>query len=246
MRSGFKCKTELLEKLVDGLNVTVLNDLNGDFLESLKRFDSIAEKRLRPLLEGFYPNERSRDQAWRTCKGSLYEYAVFQYINSLIYKKKHLREGLTVFMGDYVLDEYRDQISIRNWNDIFPDVDILLIERRTNRVKAILSCKTSLRERLTETAFWKRELERKRDMQDIKIVFITADKDNELKTETNRYILLHVIDQTFITDPQRFDELILFFSSKYGDRKDFQELMNRVKLIDEMETFLIHLLNLSM
>jgi len=84
------------------------------------------------------------------------------------------------------------------------DVDILIIEKYTNSVIAILLYKTSLRERLTETAFWKRELEKTRDMREIKLIFVTTDKDNELRTETNRYILLHVIDYTFITDPKKY------------------------------------------
>jgi len=146
-------------------------------------------------------------------------------------------------MGDEALDSQKDQIVIRNWNDIFPDVDILIVERGSNLIMAILSCKTSLRERLTETAFWKRELEKTRDMKKIKLIFVTTDKDNELRTETNRYILLHVIDYTFITDPNKYDELIKIYKRKYGDRKDFNQLLIRVKFIDEIKDFLHHLLD---
>ncbi|RLE64597.1 MAG: hypothetical protein DRJ47_07440 [Thermoprotei archaeon] len=38
--------------------------------------------------------------------------------------------------------------------------------------------------------------------------FITTDKDNELRMDINHYILIHVIDCTFVTDPQKYDELI--------------------------------------
>ena len=154
-----------------------------------------------------------------------------------------LKDKIVVMMGDEALILHKDQIVIRNWCDIFPDVDILIIEKQTNSVIAILSCKTSLRERLTETAFWKRELEKTRNMTEIKLVFVTTDKDNELRTETNRYILLHVVDYTFITDLKKYDELIEVYKKKYGSRDDFHELLSRIKFIDEIKDFMHHFLN---
>ncbi len=203
MRRGFKCKKEVLENLKRNYDQIVVNRYNQSFLEALKNFDSIAENNLRSILREYYSNQRSRDQAWRTCKGSLYEYAVFRYIQNIIKNNEMLKDKIMVIMGDEALISHKDQIVIRNWCDIFPDVDILVIEKETNLVIAILSCKTSLRERLTETAFWKRELEKTRDMTDTKLVFVTTDKDNELRIETNRYILLHVVDYTFITRSQQ-------------------------------------------
>ncbi|MCD6407958.1 hypothetical protein J7L87_02785 [bacterium] len=214
MRRGFKCKKEVLEALKQGYDSIVMTKFQGNFLEALKNFDSLAEKTLRNILIRYYSNQRSRDQAWKSCKGSLYEYAVFQYIQNLIENNEILKNNITLIMGDDALISHTDQIVIRNWCDIFPDVDILIIEKETNSVIAILSCKTSLRERLTETAFWKRELEKTRDMTEIKLVFVTPDKDNELRTETNRYILLHVVDSTFITDPDKYKELIKAYEKK--------------------------------
>ena len=243
MRRGFKCKKEVLETLKQGYDSIVRSRFQGNFLDALKNFDSLAEDSLRGILIRYYPNQRSRDQAWKTCKGSLYEYAVFRYIQNIVENDDLLKDKIIVMMGDEALISHKDQIIIRNWCDIFPDADILIIDKRTDSVIAILSCKTSLRERLTETAFWKRELEKTRDMTEIKLVFVTTDKDNELRTETNRYILLHVIDYTFITDPEKYNELIEAYEKKYGNRDDFKELLRKVKFIDEMEDFILHLLN---
>ncbi len=104
-----------------------------------------------------------------------------------------------------------------------------------------ISCKTSLRERLTETAFWRRELERFDSTRGIHLVFITTDKDNELKIDTNRYILLHVVDCTFVTDPQKYNELVRSYKEKYGNREDFSRLMSKVKTIAEISDFLYSL-----
>jgi len=243
IRRGFKCKKDVLKELQKEYDEIVIKQYHGDFLGTLKNFDLLAENSLRGILIGYYSNQRSRDQAWKTCKGSLYKYAVFRYIQSIIESNNQLKEKIMILMGDEALTSYGDQVVIRNCNDIFPDVDMLIVEKETSSVIAILSCKTSLRERLTETAFWKRELERMRDTSDIKLVFITTDKDSELKTETNRYILLHVIDCTFITDPNKYYELVESYRREYGIRDDFDELLMRVKLIDEMEDFTNQLIN---
>jgi len=149
MRRGFKCKKEILEELEQNYDSIVRRRYQNDFLEALKNFDSLAENNLRNTLIRYYSNQRSRDQAWKTCKGSLYEYAVFRYVQNIIEKSGKLKEKIIVMTGDETLTSHRDQIVIRNWSDIFPDVDILIIEKKTNLVMAILSCKTSLRERLT-------------------------------------------------------------------------------------------------
>jgi len=241
MRRGFKCKRDILNLLKREYDKIAKLEYSGDYLKIIQHFDLIAEEKLRHLIDKFYSNPRSRDQAWKTCKGSLYEYAVFKCIQQVIIKNK-LESKLQVLMGENVLIEYKDQIVIRNWSDIFPDVDIVVIEKESNLVKTIISCKTSLRERLTETAFWKRELERMENRKDTKLIFITTDKDRELRIDTNRYILLHVIDCTFITDPEKYKELIETYRKKYGNREDFDYLLSRVKFIEEVGNFLKSLL----
>jgi len=243
MRRGFKCKQEVLMSLEKQYDKIVNNKYDADYLESIKDFNSIAEDELRSILKKFYSNQRSRDQAWRTCKGSIYEYAVYKCIHGVINSNEDLKEKVEAIMGDEASEDHKKQIVINNWSDIFPDVDILIINKNTGMIMAILSCKTSLRERLTETAFWKRELENKQDLSSMKLVFITTDKDRELRTETNRYILLHIVDNTFITDRNRYEELVSDYRRKYGERDDFNELLRKVRFIDGIEDFILDLLD---
>ncbi|MEM1681286.1 MAG: BsaWI family type II restriction enzyme [Sulfolobales archaeon] len=214
-------------------------DFREAHLQTVKHFESLSETKIRHNLNLFYKNSRSADQAWKTCKGALYEYAVFRAIKQVI-DNSRLRNSLKVVKGREIYI-YRNQIAIRNWNDIFPDVDLLIVDKDNQLVKAIASCKTSLRERLTETAFWKRELERYANTKNIKVMFITIDKDDELKNESNRYIILHVIDYVVITDPTRYESLIKSYREKYGDRGDFNLLIKKIKQIDDIETLLFEL-----
>ena len=238
MRRGFKCREEVLNSLKNGYDKIVEREYNGNYLKAIQHFEYIAEEKLRELLDNFYYNPRSRDQAWKTCKGSLYEYTVFRCIKQIIVGNSKLSKNFIVLMGDEPLLQYKDQIVIHNWSDIFPDVDILIVEKKTNLVKIIISCKTSLRERLTETTFWKRELEKTKNIRDIKLVFVTSDRDNELKIDTNRYILFHVINYTFVTDPEKYKELVKVYHKKYGKKEDFNQFILKVKFIEEFEEFL--------
>ncbi|ABS60389.1 MULTISPECIES: BsaWI family type II restriction enzyme [Fervidobacterium] len=235
---GFKCRKNIWEFIKQKYNDIVESRYGGSFLDALKNFEEISENHIRNGIKKFYEDERSRNQAWRSCKGALYEYAVFKYIENIIEKNENLKGKIEVKMGDEVIENYKKQIAIENWSDIIPDVDILLVDKKENSVIAILSCKTSLRERLTETAFWKRELEAKGKVGKIKLFFITTDKDEELKIETNRYIILHIIDYTFVTSTEKFEQLIKFYKEKYGKREDFDQLIQKIKPIGEMEKLL--------
>lgn len=236
MRRGFKCKKEALNLLIASYDDIVSTAYDRNHLKAIQDFEKISENELRRKLSQFYKNEKSLNQAWKTCKGELYEYATFKLVKQLVLSDKELREKFEVLRGEDALSIYGSQIRIRNWSDIFPDVDVLLVEN--GKVKVIMSCKTSLRERLTETAFWKRELERRSETKNIKLVFVTTNKDKELEGNTNRYMVLHVLDHTFITDPEMYQSLIKTYKRRYGYREDFAFLTQKISFIDALVEFL--------
>jgi type II restriction enzyme len=199
------------------------------FLETVEEFEDITEEDIRPkfseiLKKSGEKTQRSIDQAWRSCKGSLYEYAICRALDEILTGDASLAQKIDIIHGSKLNMNIKDQLTIRNWSDILPDVDFAIINKSCRRVVAVLSCKTSLRERLTETAFWSRELKPK----GIDIIFVTTDKDEEITMETNRYIVMHVLDYTIITDPKRYDEIINEWKKKYGDKPDFNDNIRRV------------------
>lgn len=241
MGKSHRCNKEIISKLISFYDDITEREFNGDYLKTLNNFENIAEEKLRVFLDKYYLHQRAKDQAWRSCKGNLYEYAVYKYLLHLVNNNKTLINKIDVVRETENLPNIKEQIKIKNWVDIFPDVDIFLLDKETNKIKAILSCKTSLRERLTETAFWKRELEKANKGDSIKLFFITTDKDNELKIETNRYIILHVIDHTFITDLERYNSLINHFTNKYKEKKDFNIILEKIHPINFIDKVLNNL-----
>ena len=93
MRRGFKCRKEVFEVLKKNYTKIVEDKYDKNYLKGIKNFDSIAEEYLRSLLADSYSSSRSRDQAWRTCKGALYEYAVFKYLEEIIEHNEFLKSN---------------------------------------------------------------------------------------------------------------------------------------------------------
>jgi type II restriction enzyme len=145
-------------------------------------------------------------------------------LDEILTKDTSLAQKIDVIHGSKLNVYTRNQLAIRNWSDVLPDVDFAVINKNCRKVVAILSCKTSLRERLTETAFWSRELK----PRGIDVIFITTDKDGEITAEVNRYIVMHVLDYTIITDSQRYNEIINEWRRSYGNKPDFNIKIKRV------------------
>jgi type II restriction enzyme len=196
---------------------------NGlSFRLAIERFEDITEGGIRLR----FGTDRSTDQMWRSCKGSLYEYAVCRALNEILLDDPLLLQQINIIHGSKLVfnSDLRDQVSMKNWSDIFPDVDFVIVNKVCNKAMAIISCKTSLRERLTETAFWSKEL-KQRGME---VIFITTDKDNEMILDINRYIVMHVLDYTIITDTNRYNQIINEWRKKYGHKPDFNIMISKI------------------
>lgn len=229
MRRGFKCRNDVFVLLKTAYDKLVEQMFGGSYLDAIEQFETISEQKIRPTLCSVYYDLNRASQAWKSCKGSLYEYAFLRLLQQVLKNNPDLKHVRVVDEGN--LSSYKNQIVIKNWTDIIPDADILLIRTTpdgTHKVCAIFSCKTSLRERLTETAFWKREYDRQN--RDIKFVLVTTDKDDELRTDTNRYIILHVLDYVIITDPKQHSNLTNTYKIKYGHKKsEIDQLLKKLK-----------------
>ncbi len=66
-----------------------------------------------------------------------------------------------------------------------PDADVVLYHAETLAVVCIVSCKTSLRDRLKQTAYWKLKLQQNPHTHHIRVCLMTPDKDRTLVE--NRY-----------------------------------------------------------
>jgi len=61
-----------------------------------------------------------------------------------------------------------------------PDVDIVIYDPKTKKIIAVISSKVTLRERITQTGYWKIKLQNQSLTKHIKVYFVTLDEDGTL------------------------------------------------------------------
>jgi len=125
-------------------------------------------------------------QKWRNESGTMLEllvlYFIYEEVKKLGYdittdeELENARSGILERVGHNIVIKYGRYY-------VFPDGDIIIFDPKTAVVKAIISCKASLRERFAQTLYWKLKLSLNDRTQNIKMYFITVDKEhNEEKT----------------------------------------------------------------
>lgn len=170
--------------------------------------------------------KNSANQSWRSASGNFYQRYVQNRINEeasphglLALTETELHAALPNLIEFLKLPAKRRciQSSINVW----PDNDIVLVTKTTNhewRAVGIISCKTSLRERVFESAFWTLAT---RDTG-LRSGFVTADLDDELAecggNGKNRQIIETYFDRAYSTNPAtRFCPQVRPFSDAPAD-----------------------------
>ncbi len=125
-------------------------------------------------------------QVWRAWKGKNYEKLVNFIVSDWIESELPLKviEGSRLErrqITDDVLSKVKRNLLVDFGVQgcFLPDADIVVYDPQNSSVKAIISCKTSLRERVAQTGFWKRKLMDDPVTRHIKTFFATTDGDSD-------------------------------------------------------------------
>ena len=91
-----------------------------------------------------------------------------------------------------------------------PDVDIIIYDPQTYEVIAVISSKVTLRERITQTGYWKIKLSQDKVTEHIKVFFITPDEDKTLSIKNpakkGRAIVEVDTDGSYIMSEEEIEE----------------------------------------
>jgi type II restriction enzyme len=108
---------------------------------------------------------------------------------------------------DPELDKVKRAVLVHfDEKSLLPDGDLIIYKQseRDVEVKVIISVKNSFRERYTETPYWKLKLAENSNTSHIKVLLITPDNDNELKSAKNprkgRIVMEHELDGIYIVN----------------------------------------------
>ena len=155
--------------------------------EAYKFVSDVLEKAKQPYMEDFLKRkpEGKVDQSWRNFKGNCFEkllqYIITQSVESLALKVVNDNELKKKKLSDQ-LDAVKRNVVINfgKYGMHLPDADIIVYNPVNHRVIAIISSKTSLRERVAQTGYWKFKFCQDGNTRHIKIYLITPDADNTL------------------------------------------------------------------
>ena len=130
--------------------------------------------------------KKDKAQSWRNQSGAMLENLVVYFIKDTVHN-----EGFKLATDDQIKrssinDEimskvYRNMIVRYGKYSVMPDGDIVIYDPKTGKIKAIISCKNSLRERFAQTLYWKLKLSLDPITAPIKMYFVTIDKENNKK-----------------------------------------------------------------
>jgi type II restriction enzyme len=141
------------------------------------------------------------EQSWHVYIGNKFQKVIHAIIKGYIKRLKH--KG-TEYQGLEILTEgeinkneiFQRKMAIRYGEDFYllPDVDSALVWYDNNNiwnseVLAIISCKTSLRERIAQSCYWKLKLLASDLTEGINVFLATTDNDGDfdIKEERERY-----------------------------------------------------------
>ena len=158
------------------------------------------------------------EQSWKGFKGKNLEKLIIHIIRDEI---ENL--GLKMARGDSLektkpenlseeLSRVKRAVSV-NFGEFglhLPDADVIIYEPQTIKIIAILSSKSTLRERIAETGYWKIKLSQDSVTRNIRVLFITPDEDADLTNKSpakkSRAICEIDTDGTYIMSEDRVEE----------------------------------------
>ena len=167
------------------------------------------------------PPGKNKSQSWRNVKGLGLEKVIehilerqLEPLNLDLIPVKEAREKVEIDFGEY--------------GSHLPDVDLIVFQPSRNRILAILSVKTSLRERATQTAYWRLKLHAQSNTKNIRVFLLTPNSDDDLRNDRmpkkNRAVLETDIDAIYVVNRPKFNIANYLYPG----------VDSRIRMIDEL------------
>jgi type II restriction enzyme len=180
------------------------------------------------------------EQSWKPVKGNILEKLIIHILEDEVASL-----GLRIVRGR-TLDKSKSQnlskelslvkrnllVDYGEFGSHLPDVDMIIYNPKDLKVLAVISSKSSLRERIAQTAYWKLKLYGDRATEHIKVYFLTPDEDGTLtiKIPANKDRAMVEVDTdgSYVMSERQIEEssTVKMFD-KFID--DLRELVNEQK-----------------
>jgi len=159
-----------------------IRKLKEDYVQRLRNFD---------------PRVQNAEQSWHVFIGNKFEKVVYSilkgYVTRLKAKDQNLK-GLDVLTESEVKSKevVMRKLAVKYGEYLLlPDADMVFVnyvseEPWDSEVLAIISCKTSLRERIAQACYWKLKLLSSDITKNIRVFLATADNDKDFPISSHR------------------------------------------------------------
>lgn len=200
-------------------------DLKNLYDEMVKEKGAEAYRYIHDLLEeaqelryaylAAHDPDKDKGQSWRSFIGKNFEKllqhiiteAVESHEVKVINGSKLNRKRLT-----QELESVKQNLTINygRFGRLLPDADIVIYKPEKTRVIAVISSKTSLRERVVQTSYWKSKFQGGENTKHIKVYLVTPDRDKDLTkmepAERQRIIAETDLDGTYVLTAEALEE----------------------------------------
>ena len=175
--------------------VPLLKELGGKEFTDIPKLLEVGRER---HANKFPYESKDFEQSWRSVKGRGLE-RVVEYL----LERELAFTGLELRPINSLARHL--QLDFAQFGHHIPDVDLAVFQPSKDRVIAILSIKSSLRERATQTAFWRLKMHGSANTRDIRVFLLTPNSDDILRSDRpptkQRAVLENDIDGTYIVNP---------------------------------------------
>lgn len=177
---------------------SLLNQIKEGNVEPDEAWDSIHKLKDEyiKVLEKVYP-DKNMEQSWHSYIGHKFQNIIYSILKGYFHKLK--LQG-TEFKNFEVLKENeikKNDIIFRKlavkYGEylLLPDSDMAIVKFAdldpwNSEIIAIISCKTSLRERIAQACYWKLKLVSSNVTRNIKVFLATADNDEDFVIKSRR------------------------------------------------------------
>lgn len=212
-----------------------ISEIFEEAREEYKQQYLTSKKAQKLIAQGKTPDA---EQSWKGFKGKNFERLILYIISSEL-RTDRIQCIPGVWLSRKQLSAelskiHRNLIIRYGKYSLLPDADLVVYDKLTCEVKAIISCKITLRERIAQTAYWKLKLASDPATMHIKGYFVTTDEDGDLvkgldeslkvSAARNRIIVEHELDGTYTLRQAAESDRVKMFS-KFID--DLKALLNK-------------------
>jgi type II restriction enzyme len=181
------------------------------------------------------------EQSWRAFKGNNLERLLIHTLDEevrVLGLKMIDGKALTSNQLSPLLDRVKRNLLVDygEYGMHLPDVDLVIIDPVDGSVLAAVSVKSTLRETIAQTRYWKLKLLKSSTTKDIKMYFVTLDEDGTLTTQSTpakkgRAIVEEDTDGSYILTEAMIkeSERVKMFDKFISDLKLIYEERNKKK-----------------